>query len=732
MRRWEQVSSVLLHHPITLSAYYPIPLSPHYPIHMANLTFQYPIWYFAFCVLLGAAYALLLYFRDKTFYDQNDRLNWLLGAFRFVTVTLISLLLLSPLLKSIVTNTQKPVIVLAQDESESVAASMNEQQRADYQRNFESLAQELGSKYEVKQYAFGSAMREGIDFKYNDKVTNLSQVLNNVYDLYSNQNLGAIVLATDGIYNEGSNPVYLNSKLTAPIYSIALGDTTIKKDLVLKRVFYNKIAYLGDKFTVQVDVSAQNFAGSTTNLSIYKVSGEGSQKIQQVPIAIDRNDFFTTREIVLDANQPGVQRYRVVAESLSGEATNINNSKEIFIDVLDARQKILILANSPHPDISAMRQSIEQNKNYQVDVAFINSLTANVGTYDFVILHQLPSRSNDAANVFNILQTKHIPHFFIAGMQTNFVRLNQLQSLVSFQISGNSTNDVQGKIASGFNNFTISDELTNQLPQYPPLTAPFGEFKVSPGAAVLLYQRIGKVDTRYPLLVLGEEGEAKVGVLCAEGLWKWRLFDYLQNQNHEVFDELLGKSVQYLSLKADKRKFRVTPSKNIFNENEPVLFDAELYNDNYELINDPDASIVITNSEGKEFDFTFNKSGRAYSLNAGIFPVGNYTYRAAVTYNGQNLNVSGQFSVQPVQVELFETTANHNLLRLLSDKYGGAVVYPNNVASIASLIEQKGTVKPVIYQTAKTRPVINLKWIFFLLLLLLTGEWFLRRYFGAY
>lgn len=699
---------------------------------MANLTFQYPAWYFIFCVLLGAAYALVLYFRDKTFHDQSERLTWLMGTLRFITVTILSMLLLSPLLKSILTNSQKPIIVLAQDQSESLAASMNEEQRNNYSSAFNNLAQQLGRQYDVKQYAFGNEMREGIDFQYNDKVTNLSEVLTNVYDLYSNQNLGAIVLATDGIYNEGSNPVYLNTKLTAPIYAIALGDTTIKKDMVLKRVFHNKIAYLGDKFTVQVDVSAQNFAGSNTSLSVYKIEGGNARKIQQTPINIDRNDFFTTREIILDANQAGVQRYRIVAESLSGEATNINNAKEIFIDVLDARQKILILANSPHPDITAIRQSVEQNKNYQVDIAFINSLTANVGTYDFVILHQLPSRNNDAAGVFNTLQTKNIPHLFIAGMQTNFGRLNQLQNLVSFQIGGSSTNEVQGRIAPGFNNFTISDQLTNELSQFPPLTAPFGEFQASPSASVLLYQRIGKVDTRYPLLVLGEEGSAKVGVLCAEGLWKWRLFDFLQNQNHELFNELLGKSVQFLSLKEDKRKFRVTPSKNIFNENEPVFFDAELYNDNYELINDPDATLSITNTEGKEFDFTFNKTGRSYTLNAGIFPVGNYTYRAVVSYNSQNLTASGQFSVQPVQVELYETTANHNLLRLLSDKYGGAVVYPNNMSSIADLIEQKGTVKPVIYETAKTRPVIHLKWIFFLLLLLLTAEWFMRRYFGAY
>ncbi len=703
-----------------------------YRMQMANLTFQYPIWYVLLCVLLGAAYAFTLYYRDHTFHEQSAILNRLLGALRFITVTLLSLLLLAPLLRSVITEVQKPIIVLAQDQSESVAAGMPEAARTAYRRAFEELSAELERNYAVQQYAFGSSVREGIDFVYEDKATNISALLNQLYDLYGNQNLGTVILATDGIYNEGSNPLYLNNKINAPIYTIALGDTTIKRDITLKRVFHNKIAYLGDKFTVQVDIAAQNSTGTSTNLVIYKVEGNSTRKLQQLPINIDRNDFFTTRDIILDAEQSGMQRYRVVAEPVSGEVTTVNNSKEIFIDVLDARQKILILAHAPHPDLTALRQSISANRNYQVELAFANDIKVNIADFDFIILHQLPSRNYDIANILTTMQARRIPRLFVAGMQTNFARLNQLQSLVSIQSDGRNSNDVQGRAMPDFSNFTLSEQLIQNLPIFPPLIAPFGEFRVAPDASMLLAQRIGKIDTRYPLLVLGEEAGVRTGVLCAEGIWKWRLFDYLQHQNHDIFDELLGKSVQFLSIKDDKRKFRVTPSRNIFNENEPVFFDAELYNDNYDLVNYPDASITIINSEGKEFLFTFNKNGRTYSLNAGIFPVGNYTFRAAVNYNNQNLTATGQFSVQPVQLELYETVADHNLLRLLSAQYGGAMVYPNDIANIADMIRTKGTVKPVLYETAKTRLVINMKWIFFLLLLLLTLEWFFRRYFGAY
>ncbi len=696
---------------------------------MNNLSFQYPTWYILLCVLLGLICAFVLYYKDKTFKESPSILTWILGAVRFLTVTFLSMLLLSPLLKSLLTETKKPVVVLAQDHSESILADMSAEEKTAYQNNFKALSDALSEDYDLKEYAFGSEVREGVDFNFTDKVSNLSEFLKSLYDLYSNQNLGAVIMATDGIYNEGSNPIYAGTQLSAPIYTVALGDTTPKRDLLVKRIYHNKIAYLGDKFSIQVDVEAKNCVNTNTILKVAKVGGGQPQTF---PIAINKNDFFTTQEVVLNADVAGVQRYRISLNSVANEVSTVNNSKDIFIDVLDARQKILLLANSPHPDISAIKQSISGNKNYEITVKYINDPTVNVAAYDFALLHQLPSKTNDAASVFSTLKSKNIPHLFIVGTQTNLSKLNSQQSVLSIAGDGRNTNDVQAKVAGDFSLYTITDEIKNELPNFAPLLAPFGEFTLGGNAQTLLYQRIGKVDTKYPLLVFGEQDGRKTGVLCAEGIWKWRLFDFLQHQNHAIFDEVMSKSIQYLSLKEDKRKFRVSLNKNIFNENEALFFDAELYNDSYELINTPDASLTITNSEGKEFNFTFNKTANAYSLDAGLFPVGNYNYKGTTFYNGENLNYNGQFSIQPIQLELFETTADHGLLRLLSEKYGGELIYPANVASIASVIKEKGSVKPIIYQTSKTRSVINLKWIFFALIGLLLIEWFLRRYFGAY
>lgn len=698
---------------------------------MQNISLQYPAWYLLLCVALGIAYAMTLYFRDKTFAEQNPNLHKILGALRFLAVTLLAILLLQPLLKSLLTDTKKPVVVLAQDESESVGTVLTGQALEQYKASWEKLKNDLASKYEVKEYGFGSEVREGVTFEMKDKVSNISNVMKEVTDLYSNQNLGAVVLATDGIYNEGSNPLYAGAKLNAPVFAVALGDTTSKKDLVLKRVFHNKIAYLGDKFSVQMDVSARNCAGANTNITISKLDGNEVRNLQTIPLSIAGNDFFTTREVVLEAKEAGVQRYRISLSQVSGEQSVANNSREFFVDVLDARQKLLILANAPHPDISALKQTLEVNKNYQITIAYINDLKVNVGDFDFVVLHNLPSTKNDASAVLNILNQKKTPRMFIVGSQTNLPRFNQVQPLITIQGNQQNTNDVTGVFNPNFSLFTMDEELRRNLPNFNPLTAPFGEFEARGDAQVLLYQRIGKVDTKFPLLLFGEDNGTKLAVLTAEGLWRWRLFDYLQHQNHDVFSELIGKNFQYVAVKSDKRRFRISTSKNIFNENEPVVFDAELYNESFELVNEPDVRLTITNTDRKEFNYTFNKTTKGYTLNAGVFPVGNYRFRGNVTFNGQNLTFDGQFSVQPIQLELYETTADHAMLRRLSSEFGGSVFYQDQIQSLSDTLLARD-IKPVIFTSTRTRSVINLKWIFFLILGMLSLEWFLRRYFGAY
>jgi hypothetical protein len=223
----------------------------------------------------------------------------------------------------------------------------------------------------------------------------------------------------------------------------------------------------------------------------------------------------------------------------------------------------------------------------------------------------------------------------------------------------------------------------------------------------------------------------KTGVLCGEGLWRWRLNDYQLNENFNAFNEIISKTVQYLSTHEIKSHFKVI-AKNTFPENEPVVFDAEVYNDNYELINTPDISITISNKEGKSFPFTFSKSERAYSLNAGFFAPGSYHYKATVRVGDKPYNNEGEFTISELQAEQTETVADHALLYSWAHKRGGELFYPSQLDSLSALLLSKEDIKTVSYSQVKLLDLVNLKWVFFLLLAFISLEWFLRKRNGMY
>lgn len=697
---------------------------------MQGLTFEYPVWFLLFCGLAGLAVALLLYYKDTTFREKGGWLNVLLGVLRWLVFSTIAALLLSPLLKYLEKDIQAPVVVVAQDVSESIALGTAD--TAAYKAKWKQLLGALRGDYELVVYQFGDAVREGETLQFEDKRSNLQDALAHISDLYTNQNLGAVILASDGIYNEGANPAYGNFQLQAPVYTIGLGDTTRRRDLLLRRVFHNKIAYLNDRFSIQIDISAQNAKGSRSRLSVARVVGSGSQALHSEEISIDSDDFFQTKEVILDATAAGVQRYRISLSGIGDEVSTANNSRDIFVDVLDARQKILLLAASPHPDITAIKQALVKGKNNEVAVAYARSFSGDIRDFDLLVLHQLPGKKAGIEPVLASAAQLKKPIWYIVGEETNLNQFNANQALLSIRPKNAAANEVGAKLAGNFSLFTVGEELRQAIPSYPPLQAAFGDFTAGPNTNTMLLQRIGRVDTNYPLLLLGEAKGARQAVLAGTGLWQWRLFDFLDRQNHERFDELVSQISQYLSVQEDKRRFRVTSAKRLFDENEPVLLDAELYNSNYELINEPDATLLITDEAGQEYSYSFSRRTNTYTLDAGILPVGNYRYQAKANAGGEALTYDGQFSVQSVDVERFVLEADHSTLRLLSERFGGQFLLPQDMQQLPELLAASGTVKPILYSSTNTRSILNWKWLFFGLLGFLTLEWFLRRYFGGY
>jgi len=698
---------------------------------LEQIQLSYPSWFLFLCLLAGLVFTIVLYWKESKLNNIPKGLRYLLYLLRFSAIAGLCFLLLGPFIKTVNEQIKKPIVVFAQDISTSINL-VDAEGASNHAKAVASLRSELQEEYELVNISFGEQVQSEIIDSFPDRSTNIAAALKHIDDNYSDQNLGAIILSSDGIFNEGVNPIYQNTRIKAPLYAVALGDSTIKKDLLIKNVFHNRIAYLGDKFTIQTDIQANNAVGTKSTATLYVVENGNRTKLESKAVSIDKNNFFKTIDFEVAARQAGTVQYYISLSAIANEISATNNRKNIYIEVLDARQKILLLADAPHPDITTIKQVLEQNKNYELEVKYAKDPIASIRSYDFVILHNLPSADNNIDAIYAQIKQKNIATLFIVGNNTAIGDLNKLQDVVTINKKNNSPNETQAAVNKKFSSFIISEEIKNQIGNYPPVFSPFGEFIPDPQSSTILYQKIKDIETDYPLLIVKESGNRRTGVLAAEGIWKWRLYNHLQYQNHETIDNFLAKVIQYLSVKEDKRKFRSYVSKNIFKENESIFLDAQLYNDNYELINEPEVNLIISNSEGKKFNYTFSRTQNYYSIDAGRLPPGKYSYNANTNYQSAALSDKGKFTVQNIELEQYDLTARHGLLQLLSQKYGGKVFYPDALSELSLEIQNSNKIKPVAYYTNETKNILNYWWIFAGLILMLAIEWFIRRYYGAY
>jgi len=697
---------------------------------MFDISLSYPSWYFILCILLGMVFSALLYWKDRVFNETPKWIVLLMSFLRFGVISLAAFLLLKPLIKTENQTIEKPIIVIAQDNSQSIIINKDSSfYKNEYPSSLNNLIAKLSKDYEVKTYSFGEQISDSISYDFNQKQTDYTQLLDEIYATYYGRNLGALVIASDGIYNKGQHPLYATKSFkNTSVYTIALGDTTVRKDLSIDDVAHNKLAYLGNDFPMEVVVKSNYFNGKSAIINITK----GTKIIKTKTLNFKSDAEIVTIPFKIEAKKAGKQRYSISIQELEGELTYANNHQDVFIEILDNKQEILILSSAPHPDIAALRSAITHNINYQVTVSAAQDFKGTIKEYNLVLFHQIPSLNGNDLKWVKAATKAKIPMLFVLGSSTNYAQFNALKSGLTI-VGPRGTTDAKPSLNASFNPFVVEDNMKTLFSDLPPLQIPFASsYQTSNSFLPLLYQKIGSATTDYPLIGFNEKDGQKIGFIVGEGIWRWKFQDHVKNNSDIVFKELISKWVQYLALKEDKNKFRVS-NKGEFLENESVIFQAELYNEILELINESDVLLTITNENGEEYpQKSFSKTGDSYRLDAGKLPPGNYTYKASTSFDSQAYSINGEFVIRALKIEFTNVVANHNLLYNLANENAGQMFYPSQLDELFNAIHKSGNIASISYVQEEQTDIIKWKWIFGILILLLAIEWFIRKRNGGY
>lgn len=667
-------------------------------------------------LILSIAAAIWVYRADK---QKNIPAPWLTALLRGLVVLLTLLLLIEPVFTIDNKQTQKPVVIFLQDNSASIPLALRED-TAVYKKNGLLLLDKLQADYKLIKWGFGNHIQADTIFNYQQQATDISSALTQAVERYGLENIGAIILATDGRYNIGNNPLYENLQYQGAFYAVALGDSAAQKDIRIAATYANKTVSLNNQFEIRGDIVAQNCEGYNKTIQLIEVGGA---EVERIPISISNNQFDKTVSFTLKANSVGLHHYRILATSVDGELNTSNNAKDIFVEVVNEQKKILIAAAAPHPDINAIREALTDLEGYHVLIKIENNIPTSFDGYDIIVLHDLPSPNIPISP--QAIAKK--PVWFIMGYGASNPLINAMQDAVKLNVNPQNLQSTFVTLSPSFTAFTLPPTINTVVDKLPPLATPAGTISETAKTIPVFYAK-GK--SNMPLWVL-QEGMPPKAILIGEGLWRWRISEYQHFNTHQVTDELIRQTISFLGTNVNDKPFQVTMPKYTWSDQEPISFNAWLLNANNEQVNTSDVQMVILDSTGRKQNFSFEKIGNAYKLNIGLLAGGNYTYNAITKYNGTTYTAMGKFTVQHILLEAIETGANYPLLFSLAHKYNGTLVSYKHVATLYDSIQNNPNIKPTITMSSDSVPLIDWKWYFLCIAIMAVAEWLLRKYWMA-
>lgn len=644
---------------------------------------------------------------------------------RFLSVAAIVLTLANISFNSAITHRQRPIVVVACDNSASMAMNADSAWiKHDFPQKINDLCDKIKSKFDICRINFAEETADNSALDFEGQASNMASIFDYIEDKMFGQNVGALIIASDGIINYGSDPLQKSATFGKPVYTIALGDTLPHPDLSIDRITTNRTAHKNVHFPIVANIKGEDVPAGRYTLTL---SCNG-RKTDSTQIEVREREIYLKKTFYVREDSSGLHHYTFRIDIPENDINPRNNTAGTVVDVRDDIQEILLLQNSWHPDVAAISQTLQKDQRYKLTISNIKDFKGDIGKYSLIVLHQLPSVTGKIGGIVENAKKAGTPMLIIIGRQTKTADLQQLELGINIKQTRNDFEEVQGAQNSDFQVFSLSfdSQLTSD---FPPLTAPYGEYGEITASQVLFYQQIGSVRTKRPLLFFTQTGSQKIGVIAGEGIWRWRLHDYATNGSQSVSNEIISKTAQYLC-NSEKRERFVLNIGNTFPMHRSITADAVVYNKMYEPVNNAEVEMLITDRNRNAYKSAFQAAETGYTLNLGHKEKGLYSYTATATLGDEQLTKRGQFVVTDESPESNNLLANHNLMYLLASEHNGKMYTTNDFSEIGTDILNNRQIETVTSTSEVISHPIDFLLLALLAILLLAAEWFLRKFWG--
>ena len=700
-----------------------------------DLSFSFNAIFFFVGLIILAAYSFYVY--RFTLPPVSSVKRFLLTALRSLALILLLFIFFEPVLTLTKKNILTPLNLFFFDNSKSIRID-DGTNRVNRIKDLIEKTNSTSLNGNKQFYTFGSSVNlidedSLSNINLSETVTDFSKIFSDINQ--AENSVASITIISDGVITEGTTPIYSAEKLGIPVFTVGLGDSTKKNDVEIKNVINNEFIYAETPTTILATLINKGFSGKTSQISFY----ENSQLIEQKNLVLDQSGVNSV-SFEYTPKQSGEKKLTLRISNQDGESTFLNNQKVFYINVLSNKINVLLLAGSPSPDLTFIKNAFSVDQNLKV-----NTLTQiSAGTF----LEQNPQAKLDSADIIyliafptnatsdefvnrlsNNLENRNTPFFLLLSGDVDLNKLNRISNLLPFTVQMIDKNylQVQPDIQlSELSNPVLQNNLITDWNNLPPISQPIVALTLKPESKLLAKVRINNQPRNNPLIVSRSFGTKRSLAVIGKDIWKWKL--QTATKDLTLFDNFIFSSARWLNAPDDQKKVRIKTSKKIYSTNEIIEFSGQVYDESFSPVNDAEVKLQINGRDFKEeLNLTSVGSG-LYEGSISSIKNGDYVFNGSAAIKGKLLgDDKGSFNVGDVDIEMIDSRMNYEFLNLLAIQTNGKFFSPDEYEKLLNYLKELNTNSTKEKFVTSEIRLWSDEWFLITIILLFATEWFIRK-----
>ena len=579
---------------------------------------------------------------------------------------------------------------------------------------FNVLIEPLGSSLKGGGSDDGDALVEA-------GLTNLSQPL--VDAMEERDSLAAVVMISDGDWNEGDPPVEIASRMRTrdvPVFTVAIGSVTKLPDVELVSADVPTFGAVGKPIRIPLSIDSSLPREIVVNAQVSFSNGETiSKDIRIAPMGRTFDSILWTPEEIGD--------YELTVKLPVNSAEKIDSNNELVapIAIRQEQLKVLVVESLPRWEYRYLRNALSRDPGVEVSCLLFHPRLEKVGggsqdyikvfpealedlsEYDVVFLGdvglddgQLTAEQCDLVKGLVEFQASGLvlmPGF--QGRQFSLLEtgLNELYPVVldadqpggwgarvpgHFELTQRGRNSLLTKLADTAEENEVVWEGLPGFQWYAPVV------RSKAGSEVLaVHQDMSNQSGRLPLLVTRPYGAGKVLFMGTDGAWRWR--KGVEDKYHYRF---WGQVVRWMAYqrnmaKGETMRLFYTPDQPRIRQT--INFNAHVMDDSGEPLQDGLVSALITSPSGVSDNVQMRSEGERWGVFQGRYSANEPgQHRVILSCSGTSSELQSTFFVQGDLSEPVGRPARPEVLEEISRVSRGEFVAPNEVNSLLEAISE--------------------------------------------